>query len=153
MKLPKVAADKKHAMMGLVGIKIPDSSWTFLTGDSTSIYQLTDVAGFQFKRSYNGFLHKGVLIFVDKTGKITRYMNPNYTRKGDFQILTAGFESAIGDASKGEVKSTIANVLKTCYTFIPKGKDLVVLMLVLATGLITLVSVIFIIKKAKVSRT
>jgi len=71
---PVMAAQKKHAMVGLINRKIPDSAWVFLTGDSTNIYKLTDAAGFQFKRTRGGFLHKGVLIFVDKDGKIVQYL-------------------------------------------------------------------------------
>ena len=149
---PKMAAEKKHAMLSLVNKKIPDSSWIFLTGDSTSIYKLTGAAGFEFQRSYGGFIHKGVLVFVDKTGKIVRYMNPNYTRKGDFQILPAAFELSIEDASSGTVKSTIENVLATCASFIPKGKDAYILLLIFIVGLLTLSTVIIIIKKAKVAR-
>jgi protein SCO1 len=146
---PKMAAEKKHAMLGLVNHKISNSAWTFLTGDSTNIYKLTDAAGFEFKRTPGGFQHKGVLVFVDSTGKIVRYMNPNYTRKGDFQILPDAFELSIKDAANGEVKSTIANVLATCYSFIPKGKDAFILLIILAMGLITLTTVIIVIKKAK----
>ncbi len=149
---PKMAAEKKHAMLSLVNIKIPDSSWIFLTGDSTSIYKLTGAAGFEFQRSYGGFIHKGVLVFVDKTGKIVRYMNPNYTRKGDFQILPAAFELSIEDASSGIVKSTIENVLATCASFIPKGKDAYILLLIFIVGFLTISTVIIIIKKAKVAK-
>lgn len=144
---PAIAARKKRSMLGLINKKIPDSSWTFLTGDSTNIYKLTDVTGFQFKRTYGGFLHKGVLIFVDKTGKIVRYLNPGATKKGDFQILASSFEQSIQEASAGEVSATIANVLKTCYSFVPKGKDTLVLLLVVITGLLTMTTVIVIIKK------
>jgi protein SCO1 len=146
---PKMAAEKKRAMTGLINHKVSNSAWTFLTGDSTNIYKLTDAAGFEFKRTPGGFQHKGVLVFVDSTGKIVRYMNPNYTRKGDFQILPDAFELSIKDASNGEVKSTIENVLATCYSFIPKGKDAFILLIILAGGLVTLSTVIIVIKKAK----
>ena len=149
---PAMAAQKKRAMTGLINYKIADSGWIFLTGDSTNIYKLTNTAGFEFKRTLGGFLHKGVLVFVDKTGKIVRYMNPNYTRKGDFQILPAAFELSISDASKGIVKSTIENVLATCASFIPKGKDAFILLLIFVVGLLTMTTVIIIIKKAKPGR-
>ena len=150
---PAMAAQKKHAMFGLINKKIPDSSWMFLTGDSTNIYQLTDAAGFHFKRTYGGFLHKGVLIFVDKTGKIVQYLSPGYTAKGDFQILPSRFEVAIEGAQTGEISSTIESVLKTCYTFIPKGKDALVFGLILLTGLVAIVIVLIIIKRVKPRRS
>jgi protein SCO1/2 len=146
---PEMAAGKKRAMIGMADRKIPDSSWVFLTGDSTSIYALTDAAGFEFKRSYGGFLHKGVLIFLDRSGKIVQYLDPGYEKSGNFQILPSNFELAIKKAGNGEVTSTIEKVLQTCYSFIPKGNDLLVLMLVLASGLLSIAVVFIVIKKAK----
>lgn len=145
----KMAADKKRAMISLAERNVPDSAWVFLTGDSTSIYRLTDAAGFMFKRSHGGFLHKGVLIVLDKTGKIVQYLDPGYEKSGDFQILPSSFELAIEKAGTGEVTSTIEKVLQTCYSFIPKGNDLLVLMLVLASGLLSVAGVFLVIKKAK----
>ncbi len=148
---PSMAAQKKRAMTGLINHKIADSGWVFLTGDSTSIYKLTDAAGFEFKRTPGGFLHKGVLVFIDKSGKIVRYMNPNYDRNSDFQILPTAFKLSIDDAANGVVKSTIENVLATCASFIPKGKDAYILLMVLIVGLLTMTTVIIIIKKAKIT--
>lgn len=149
---PQMAASKKRAMFSIADIKIPDSAWTFLTGDSSSIYRLTDIAGFHFKRSsYGGFLHKGVLIFVDKDGKIVQYLSPGNTKDGDFQILPSAFELAVKSASRGEVSSTIESVLKTCYSFIPKGNDMIVLLAVILSGLISVGVVIIVIKKANLS--
>ena len=150
---PVMAAQKKHAMVGLINRKIPDSAWVFLTGDSTNIYKLTDAAGFQFKRTRGGFLHKGVLIFVDKDGKIVQYLSPGYTNKGDFQILPTGFEVAVEGAQHSRISETISSVLKTCYTFIPKGKDFWVLMIVLAAGAIVVFTVLFIIKRFNPKRS
>lgn len=150
---PQMAAQKRHAMVGLISHKIPDSAWVFLTGDSTSIYKLTDATGFHFKRTYGGFLHKGILIFVDKDGKIVQYLSPGYTKKGDFQILPSAFEVAVEGAQSGTISETIAGVLKTCYTFIPKGKDFWVLMIVLATGFIVVITVLGIIKRVNPKRS
>ena len=150
---PEMAAQKKHTMFGLSERKIPDSAWIFLTGDSTNIYQLTNTAGFYFKRTYGGFLHKGVLIFVDKAGEIVQYLSPGYTTKGDFQILPSRFEVAIEGAQKGEISSTIESVLKTCYTFIPKGKDALIFGIILLTGALVIVVVLIIIKRVKPKRS
>ena len=144
-----MASDKKKAMIGMANRNVPDSAWVFLTGDSTNIYNLTDAAGFRFKRSYGGFLHKGVLIFLDKTGRIVQYLDPGYQKTGDFRILPSSFELAVKKAGAGEVTSTIEKVLQTCYSFIPKGNDLLVLMLVLASGIISVAVVFVVIKKAK----
>jgi len=148
-EIPKMAADKKSAMIALAGINVPDSSWVFLTGDSTNIYKLSDAAGFRFKRSHGGFLHKGVLIILDKSGKIVQYLDPGYEKTGNFQILPSSFQLAVEKAGTGEVTSTIEKVLQTCYSFIPKGNDLLVLMLVLASGIFSVAVVFIIIKKVR----
>ena len=145
---PAIAARKKRSMIGLVDRKIPADSWKFLTGDSLNIAKLSAAAGFHFKRTIGGFLHKGVLIFVDKNGKICRYVHPGYTSRGDFQILPSDFKMSIKDAEMGSVTSTIASVLQTCFSFRPKGKDMLVLSLVVATGLLVLTTVLIVIKKA-----
>jgi protein SCO1 len=151
LETPKIAAEKKHDMLSISSKVIPDSAWTFLTGDSTSIYKLTNAAGFKFVRVSNGFLHKGVLIFVDKTGKIVQYLSPGYVKQtGDFAILPSEFELAVEKAGKGEITSTIEKVLQTCSTFVAKGKSAIVLFLVFASGIITITTVLIIIKKTKV---
>ena len=145
---PAIAARKKRSMIGLVDRKIPQNSWRFLTGDSLNIAKLTAVAGFHFKRTLGGFLHKGILVFVDKNGKICRYVHPGYTSRGDFQILPNDFKMSIKEAEMGSVTSTIANVLQTCFSFKPQGKDMLVLSLVVATGLMVIFMVLIVIKKA-----
>lgn len=150
---PKMAAEKKRAMIGICTKRIPDSAWTFLTGDSISIFKLANAAGFGFERNYSGFLHKGVLIFIDKTGKIVQYMNPGYIKEnGDFKILPSAFKLAIKKAGTGEVTSTLAKILQTCYSYVPKGRSMVVLLLVLISGLLTVTAVFIIVKKANIGR-
>ena len=149
---PKIAAQKKNAMLSVVNKKIPPSSWEFLTGDSVSIAKITDAAGFYFQRQGNGYLHKGVLIFIDKNGKICEYVRPGYTSRGDFSILPSEFKMAVIETGKGTVTATIQKVLQTCTSFIPKGKDVLIFALIFITGIFTVTTVLFIIKKANPSK-
>ncbi len=146
-----MAAQRKRTMFTALGNDLPDSAWVFLTGDSTNIYKLTDATGFHFQRTTGGILHKGVLVFVDKDGKIVRYLDPGYNQDGSFKIIPATFELAIKDASTGTVTPALISILKTCSSFIPKGKDMLILLLVLGSGILTTAFVFIIIKKAKVS--
>ena len=147
---PKMAADKKRAMIGLCSKQISDSEWTFLIGDSTSIYKLTNAAGFGFLKNEAGYQHQGVLIFVDKHGKIVQYLSPGYLKEtSDFQILPAEFELAIEKASKGEITSTLSKVLQTCSRYIPKGRSGIILLIIFGSGIITLTVVLIIIKRTK----
>ncbi len=146
----KMAVDKKHAMIGLCSKQIPDSAWTFLIGDSTSIYKLTNAAGFGFLKNEAGYQHQGVLIFVDKHGKIVQYLSPGYIKEAsDFQILPSEFELAIEKASKGEITSTLTKILQTCSRYIPKGRSGIILLIIFGSGIITLTVVFIIIRRTK----
>ncbi len=122
---PADAAQKKNTMMRLVGRQLPDSSWRFLTGDSLNIYKLTKAAGFKFERTPGGFLHKGVLIFVSKDGKICRYLHPGFDRRGDFRILPYKFKMALIYSQKGEAIPGINDQLRVCFSETPKNESMV----------------------------
>ena len=146
----QMAADKKQAMFSLSSKEIPDSAWTFLTGDSTSIYEITNVAGFGFVKNELGYQHQGVLIFVDKDGKIVQYLSPGYVKEtAEFKILPSEFELAVEKASKGEITSTLTKVLQTCSRYIPKGRSGIILLIIFGSGIITLSVVFIIIKRTK----
>jgi protein SCO1 len=147
----EMAAQRKRTISAALGRDLPDSVWAFLTGDSTNIYKLTDAAGFHFQRTQGGILHKGVLVFLDKAGKIIRYLDPGYNQDGSFRIIPSTFEMAIKDAATGTVTPALTSILKTCSSFIPKGKDMLILLLVLGSGILTTAFVFIIIKKAKVA--
>lgn len=149
---PEIAAGKKKTILEFSKKNIPDSSWYFLTGDSSSIYKLAETAGFGYIKTDDGFLHKGVLIVVDKIGRIVQYLSPGYVKEtGNFQILPAEFDLAIDKATNGEITPTIAKVLQTCFNFIPHGRTVMILLLIFASSIVIIISVIVIIKKSKVS--
>ena len=147
----EMAVQRKLTILGSLNPGVSDTAWYFMTGDSANIYSLTDAAVFHFQRTQGGILHKGVLVFVDKNGKIIRYLDPGYNQDGSFRIIPSTFELAIKDASTGTVTPALISILKTCSSFIPKGKDALILLLVLGSGILTTVLVFVIIKKAKVS--
>ncbi|MEJ2103740.1 MAG: SCO family protein [Ignavibacteriaceae bacterium] len=150
----QMAADKKRAMFQFCSKEIPDSAWTFLTGDSISIYKLTSAAGFGFVKNELGYQHQGVLIFVDKEGKIVQYLSPSYVKEtAEFKILPSEFELAVEKASKGEITSTLTKVLQTCSRYIPKGRSGIILLIIFGSGIITLSVVFVIIKRTKRSTT
>ena len=149
---PAMAMQKKNTIYLVVNKDMPDNAWRFFTGDSLSIAKLTDAAGFNYVKQRNGYLHKGVLIFVDKNGKICRYLQPGFSNRGGFSILNSDFKMAVMETSKGKVMATITKVLQTCFSFKPKGKDALVFSLVFFVGVITISTVLMIIKKANPSK-
>ena len=104
-------AQFKNRMMG-------ESDWRFLTGDSTQIYSLTEAVGFKFMRKDNDFVHSAVITFLSPEGKITRYLYGVEFNPFDVKM-------AIMEASKGTVGSTVARIVKMCYSYDPQGRKYV----------------------------
>ncbi len=123
---PELAAKKKTNYLKSINKYFPGDAWRFLTGDSTSIYKLTDAAGFYFRKEGEEFIHSGTLIFVDKNGKIIRYLYPGYSeRKKDFSILPFDFKMAVMETAEGKVTPSMAKLVKYCFSYDPEGKTYV----------------------------
>ncbi len=122
---PLMAARKKRIMMRLVGRALPDSAWRFLTTDSLTINKLTKAAGFNFERTQGGFLHRGILIFVSKEGKICYYLRPGFDNRGNFRILPLRFKMALNYAQKNEAIPGMDEQLKVCFSETPKNEAFV----------------------------
>lgn len=122
---PELAASKKNDFFQLLDKQIPPESWRFLTGDSANIKSVADAAGFYFKREGKDFLHTGALIFIDKDGKVCRYLFPAYTDSKGFGIAPFDFKMAVLEAAQGKVSPTIARVLQYCFSYDPQGKTYV----------------------------
>lgn len=146
----KMAEQKKNTMLMLIDKKVPESAWKFLTGDITTIKELTKEAGFSYVKEHNTFLHKGVLIFINNNGKICYYLRPGYSAKGDFSILPSEFEIATNETSKGEVIASLSKILQTCFTYRPKSKGLLVFGVIFLVGIISVSTVLIIIKRTNV---
>ncbi len=122
---PEDAAEKKRVFTEAIEKNFPEGSWKFLTGDSVSIRKVSDAAGFYFKREGKEFRHSGTFIFLDKNGKICRYLIPGYTNSKGFGILPFDFKMAVLEASEGKVTPTISRVLQFCFSYDPEGKGYV----------------------------
>ena len=119
---PKLASDKKKEMLSGFDKDISSESWRFLTGTKVNIRKISDAAGFYFKREGDELRHAGSLIFVDKDGKICRYLFPSYTENHGFGILPFDFKMAILETAEGKETPTIARVLRFCFSYDPEGQ-------------------------------
>lgn len=143
---PELAASKKNDFFQLLDKQIPPESWRFLTGDSVNIKTAADAAGFYFKRQGKDFLHTGALIFIDKDGKVCRYLFPAYTDSKGFGIAPFDFKMAVLEAAQGKVSPTIARVLQYCFSYDPEGKTYVLSFTrIFGAGILLLVAVFAII--------
>ena len=122
LETPKIAADKKLTFFAAFDKDVPKEAWKFLTGSREEIIKVTDAAGFYFKRKDDQFLHTGAFLFLDKEGKICRYLIPNYSDKSGFGILPFDFKMAVLEAADGKVTPTIARVLRFCFSYDTEGQ-------------------------------
>ncbi len=134
----ELAAAKRDNYMALVKKDIPAESWKFLSGDSASIHQITQAAGFNFKRVGNDFIHAGALIVLSPEGKIARYLNGT-------KFLPFDVKMAITEAAEGRTGPTITKLLAYCYSYNPEGRTYVFNVTRVVGGVILLCAAIFIV--------
>jgi len=149
---PSDAADKKKAILGFTQNGFPLDAWNFLTGDSVNIKKVTDAAGFHFERTGKNFIHSGGFVFVTKEGKICRYIYPDVSSKGGFNILPFDFKMALLETSQGKETKTMSKLIQYCFSYNPVGRTYV-FNITRVLGTVILISLalflIFIVKKPK----
>jgi protein SCO1 len=150
---PSDASDKKRTILGFTQKEFPLDSWNFLTGDSTNIKMVTDAAGFNFKRTGTNFIHSGGFVFITKEGKICRYIYPDVSSKGGFNILPFDFKMALLETSQGKETKTMSKLIQYCFSYDPAGRTYVFnITRVFGAGIIILIAVFvvfFVIKPKK----
>ena len=87
-----------------------------------NIKAVTNKAGFYFKREGAELRHAGTLIFVDKNGKICRYLFPSYSENHGYGILPFDFKMAIIETSESKVTPTVARFLRFCFSYDTEGQ-------------------------------
>ena len=135
---PELAAAKKLSYTGLLEKPYDENAWRFMTGDSASIYTMTNAAGFMFKKEGNDFVHAGALIVISPNGKIARYLYGT-------QYLPFDVKMALTEASEGKTGPTIARILQMCYSYNPEGRTYVFNVTRIAGIGILLFAVVFVI--------
>lgn len=147
---PEIAAGKKRNFLSIINKPFAPDDWKFLTGDSISIHRITEAAGFHFKRVGTQFIHTTSVIFLSPEGKISRYLFPNYDKKGNFMILPFDFKMAVIDASQGKVMPTVGRLLAFCFSYDPAGKKYVFnLLRVFGAGTLLLVGIFVVYLRVK----
>jgi protein SCO1/2 len=116
------ALAKKNEMLSGFDKEISPDSWRFLTGSLDNIKKVANAAGFYFKREGAELRHAGTLIFIDKEGKICRYLFPGYTENHGYGILPFDFKMAVIETSESRVTPTVARFLRFCFSYDPEGQ-------------------------------
>jgi protein SCO1/2 len=109
-----LALKKKNNYLNILNMKDVANGWRFFTTDSINIARLTSAVGFRYKKSGNDYIHTATLIFFDKDGKITRYLN-------GISFQPFEFKMAILETSKGQSGPTINKVLQYCFSYDPEA--------------------------------
>jgi protein SCO1/2 len=120
---PEKASAKKKEMFSGFDKEVSPESWRFLTGSLENIKAVTNKAGFYFKREGAELRHAGTLMFVDKNGKICRYLFPSYSENHGYGILPFDFKMAIIETSESKVTPTVARFLRFCFSYDPEGQS------------------------------
>jgi protein SCO1/2 len=94
---------------------ISEDSWRFLTADSIDIKKITNAIGFRYIKQDNDFVHSAVITIISPEGKITRYLY-------GIDFLPFDVKMALIEASQGKVGTTIAKIVKLCYSYDPDGR-------------------------------
>lgn len=134
---PAQAAERKQVALEGYGRAGAASGWHFLTGDESSIRQLTQAVGFRYTYDpeTKQFAHASGIMVLTPQGKLARYF---------YGIEYASKDLRLGlvEASEGKVGSPVDQVLLLCYHYDPvTGRYSVVIMNVLRlAGLVTVLA-------------
>jgi len=134
----EIAALKKQSYFNLFQGKtnIPESSFRFLTADSTTIRTLTESVGFKFAPDQaDGFMHVSSLIILSPSGIISRYIR-------GLSFLPVEVMVSVTNAMEGKWAPTVKKIVRFCFAEEPEGRGYYFNFLKV-TGVIILFSILF----------
>jgi protein SCO1/2 len=111
---PAKAVERKVNFLG-PHTKPYAADWHYLTGDSASIYALTNAVGYKFVRAGNDFIHPSCIMVLSPSGKITRYLY-------GVSYLPFDVKMALVESQKGLSRPTINRVYEYCFSYDPEGR-------------------------------
>jgi len=133
----KLAAQKKLTYMDEYRRPGTESGWHFLTGDTSSIEQLTRAAGFRYKYDprVEQWAHATGILVLTPEGRISRYFYGVEYSARDLRL-------SLVEASNRRIGSLTDQVLLYCYQYDPEtGKYGITIMAVLRiAGIITVLA-------------
>jgi len=109
------AAYKKKNYMSASGRPMTDGAWRFLTGEASSIEALTEAAGFEYRKTDEGYDHPAALAVVSGDGRIIRYFYGS-------SFLPADLEMALVEAREGRITASIKKAARFCFSDAPGGR-------------------------------
>jgi protein SCO1/2 len=111
---PQAAAEKKRAQLDDYHQTPTAAGWHYLTGDETSIRQVTTAAGFSYRwdEATGQYAHVSGVLVATPDGRLSRYFyGVEYSPKE--------LRMAIVESSEGRVGSLVDQLLLYCYHYDP----------------------------------
>lgn len=134
---PALAAAKKAIYIGLYGRPGAAAGWHFLTGEESSIHQLTQAVGFRYNYDpqTKQYAHATGIMVVTPQGRLARYFYGITYPSGNLRL-------GLVEASQGTIGSPVDELLLYCSQYDPgTGKYSVIISHVLKLGaLLTILS-------------
>lgn len=112
------SAHSKKTFLNALQESFPADAWWFLTGDQASIRQLTDAAGYHYKKEGDEYLHPVVAFVVNKNGKIVRYLTGQ-------RFVALDLTMALIEAREDRIGVPIRKALQFCFSYDPHGRKYV----------------------------
>ena len=110
----KLAMGKKKSYLSKYGRLDAEKGWHFLTGDESSIQQLTEAVGFNYKYDpeTNQFVHASGIMVLTPQGKLSRYFyGVEYSAKD--------LKFGLMEAANNKIGSAVDQLLLYCYHYDP----------------------------------
>jgi len=110
----KLAMGKKKSYMSKYGRLDAEKGWHFLTGDESSIQQLTEAVGFNYKYDpeTNQFVHASGMMVLTPQGKLSRYFY-------GVEYSTKDLKFGLMEAANDKIGSVVDQLLLYCYHYDP----------------------------------
>lgn len=110
----KLAMGKKKSYLSKYGRRDAENGWHFLTGDESSIQQLTEAVGFNYKYDpeTNQFVHASGIMVLTPQGRLSRYFYGVEYSPNDLKF-------GLMEAANDKIGSVVDQLLLYCYHYDP----------------------------------
>ena len=111
---PKIASEKKDAVLKDYGIDSESNHWHFLTGEQAEITELASAVGFRYyyNAQQDQYVHPAGLMVLTPTGRISRYIYGIEFPPKDLRL-------GLVEASSNKVGTPVDQFLLLCYGYNP----------------------------------
>lgn len=110
-----LAKSNRNNYHNLIKKDFDAEGWKFFVADSADIAKLTTAVGFKFKKTGLDFAHTSAMIFVSKSGKITRYLHGTY-------FLPIDLKMAVIETAEERSGPSMSRLLSYCYAYDTEGQ-------------------------------